>query len=335
VAQGHGQTQVLRPEEQLAETLVSRFELTPPIDLRTLAKRFAEVQDAAIPGACEGLALGLTHKRPQIIVHPTSNARRARFTLAHELGHVLIPWHTGINLACLANASDVEGIGLGGSSQEVEANRFAGEILVPGSWLQQHIASIGVSEMKPLVEMTEAADVSAHVACLRLAKVLPPGFCFALLDTGDRVELTGQSAGMTLPLPTRGEPLSAFSQLDGLCTTRERFNYGWRPMVWWSFHEAPVAPLGDPARTSKDELRDVVQRHVGADEEAERRIYGSISSVIGAANSMAGHVGHTSAEQLHARFRSRFTVSRNVPRALLDDPDFRRWLERRAVELAR
>lgn len=305
--------------------------LVPPVDVRGLAEQFADIEEAAIPGACDGLAIGLTHPRPSIILKPTANTRRQRFTLAHELGHILLPWHAGGNLACLTRPGEFDDYRA--SQAEKEANRFAASLLVPDSWLAALIALEGLGSIAALTGAIEAADVSAHVAALQLVGALPQGFGFALIDGISLVELTGQSPGMNLPLPRRGESLSS-SALDRLAIYKETVRYGGRRLVWWSFHEAPVSEQSQDPRTTKEVLADLVARHV-PEERERQRIYGSISSVIGAANSMAQHDGRTREEQLHARFRSRFAVKRDLPNALIHDPEFMRWLERRAAELGR
>lgn len=73
--------------------------------------------------------------------------------------------------------------------------------------------------------------------------------------------------------------------------------------MWWSFHEAEVREQQGDERTAKEALGEIVARH-STDEHEYRRIYGCISSVIGAANSQAEHDGRTKAAELHARFRS-------------------------------
>jgi len=83
-------------------------------------------------------------------------------------------------------------------------------------------------------------------------------------------------------------------------------------------------------RTAKEALGEIVSRHSKGETEY-KRIYGCISSVIGAANSQAEN--DATPEELHARFRSRFAVKRELPGALLEDPEFLSWLGRRAIEL--
>jgi hypothetical protein len=315
----------------LAATLVERFGLVPPVPVRELAESFAEIEEAAIPGACDGLAIGLSHARPRIVIRPRGNTRRVRFTVAHELGHILLPWHVGSNLACLTGRGEFDDYRA--SAAETEANRFAAELLVPDSWLRPIVQTLGVQEIAPLLHAVQAADVSAHVAALKLAGALPPGFGFVLLDGVNRVELAGQSPGLNLPIPKRGQTLDA-GTLDRMAARREALRYGTREMVWWSFHQAAVSAEIDQPGTSREALAAIVRRHVSDDSEYQR-IYGCISSVIGAANSQAGHDGRTKPEELHARFRSRFAVTRRLPESLLIDAEFETWLERRAVELGR
>lgn len=53
---------------------------------------------------------------------------RKNFTIAHELGHLLLPGH---DESTVCQASDVETWDEGLSKQELEANEFAGELLLP------------------------------------------------------------------------------------------------------------------------------------------------------------------------------------------------------------
>ncbi len=64
-----------------------------------------------------------------IILNSTDTWTRQRFTLAHELGHLLLG-HQGIPLACGGRHSNIE----------CEANRFAGRLLMPEILLHEYIA---------------------------------------------------------------------------------------------------------------------------------------------------------------------------------------------------
>jgi Zn-dependent peptidase ImmA (M78 family) len=87
------------PERNIASRLVAIKDLSPPVDIFSLAKQYAKVDLMSIPFDVDGITLHLKvpGKISHIIINDGYPHRRIRFTLAHELGHVLIPWHTWIN----------------------------------------------------------------------------------------------------------------------------------------------------------------------------------------------------------------------------------------------
>jgi IrrE N-terminal-like domain len=84
-------------EINLAQRVVARFNLSPPVDAAIVVERYADLEYCTIPFRVDGICLDLKRigKRPTIIINVDQPSRRRRFTLAHELGHVLIPWHRG------------------------------------------------------------------------------------------------------------------------------------------------------------------------------------------------------------------------------------------------
>lgn len=77
-----------------------------------------------------------------ILLNATSTARRRRYTLGHELGHFLNPWHRPpaqvSGFACTPSdlATSWGALPAGSTrhkAQEAEANRFAIELLAPKS----------------------------------------------------------------------------------------------------------------------------------------------------------------------------------------------------------
>jgi Zn-dependent peptidase ImmA (M78 family) len=64
-------------------------------------------------------------------------AGRKRFTLAHEIGHYVLPTHTDLRTPC--QRSDIENWSTRTSSTEIEANRFAAEILLPKESLSDFV----------------------------------------------------------------------------------------------------------------------------------------------------------------------------------------------------
>jgi len=66
-------------------------------------------------------------------------AGRKNFTLAHEIGHFLLPGHDRADLVC--TKSDIGNWGDGSKTIEREADEFAAELLMPAAVVQRIIAS--------------------------------------------------------------------------------------------------------------------------------------------------------------------------------------------------
>lgn len=73
----------------------------------------------------KGSAVGIIAVRSSI-----REGTRKRFTVAHELGHLLLPGHEN---SAVCSAERIENWARDLPGPEIEANRFAGELLVPSS----------------------------------------------------------------------------------------------------------------------------------------------------------------------------------------------------------
>jgi len=86
----------MAPEEKMAARVLARHSLTPPYDLMALACIYGDVEIIPFPIVADGVTVGIGGaERPQILVNSSAPETRRNFTLAHELGHIVIPWHTG------------------------------------------------------------------------------------------------------------------------------------------------------------------------------------------------------------------------------------------------
>ena len=111
-------------------------------DIAALVRKYAELVYTAIPFEnADGTSINLKvpGKSPRVIVNTDNPVSRQRFTLAHELGHLLIPWHVGTiidNLDLnLSNSSS------GYWKIEEEANQFAAALLMPLRWVKAVISA--------------------------------------------------------------------------------------------------------------------------------------------------------------------------------------------------
>ena len=87
------------PARKIARRVVERHELVPPIDVKTLLEHYADLLILPIPfEGIDGISMHLKvpGRTPRVIVNENNSENRLRFTMAHELGHVIIPWHVGM-----------------------------------------------------------------------------------------------------------------------------------------------------------------------------------------------------------------------------------------------
>lgn len=176
----------------IARRLREEYDLTLPVDLDTLAARLGirvEYRDMESPK--DGCVL-LESVQPVITINSRAYPLRQRFTLAHEIGHVMIPWHTGTPQCDTGNPT----VTIGGrtliDSQEQEANTFAAELLMPSDWLrEQKAAATREEETNKLEELLnliqETAGVSFLAALYALEYILKPGevICIVFNRPGD------------------------------------------------------------------------------------------------------------------------------------------------------
>lgn len=151
----------------------------PPVPVEQIARSLnAQIRHEPFSGDVSGALL--RDERATIIgvnaLHPET---RQRFTIAHELGHLV--FHTGhpvhfdrapfrINLRNAASSVACD-------PEEIEANRFAAELLMP-AWmlkrdlLEQEIAGVDVSDEYALETVKWLANryqVSVQAMAIRLA----------------------------------------------------------------------------------------------------------------------------------------------------------------------
>jgi hypothetical protein len=115
-----------------ATALLERLGIAEPPDVFHITKALGvdvEERDvASFDGALvrvKGAPLGIIAVRASI-----RESARKRFTVAHELGHLLLPGHEH---STICNAERIENWARDLPGPEIEANRFAGELLVPST----------------------------------------------------------------------------------------------------------------------------------------------------------------------------------------------------------
>lgn len=232
-------------ESNLAQRVVERFDLSPPVDVAIVADHYANVEYRIIPFRVDGICLDLKRigARPRIIVNDDQPRRRKRFTLAHELGHVLIPWHRGslyddfsiLDADAQFDRHEMEG----------EANRFASELLIPSVWATTVLQSAdNFGAAVSLVQ--DKADVSTIASVIRLINLAPPNHLFAYCNPHGVVLNAGRSFGTVANSPAWNKRLEA-DYLSRNSADRGSIDAGSAWLHWWRLADtATLSPARDP-----------------------------------------------------------------------------------------
>lgn len=160
-----------KAKELIREGKVKR----PPVPVENLA-RFAGATIHYEPFA--GQISGMVHRQPKgaaiIGVNSFHALTRQRFTIAHELGHLLL--HKDEKL----HVDEKSPIGfrnqessLAVNDQEIEANQFAAELLMPATLLDKEIEKLpqNIEVEDAVARLAEGFQVSEQAMTLRLTRL--------------------------------------------------------------------------------------------------------------------------------------------------------------------
>lgn len=220
------------PERKFAARLVTIRKLVPPIDIFPLAKQYAKIDLMFIPYDVDGISLSLkvSGRTPHIILNDRYSSRRIRFTLAHELGHVLIPWHTGsiVDKTLIPKEDKLDEYWY----LEAEANRFASELLMPNTWVKSVIEKQNHNICKITKEIVKKADVSSPAATIKIKDSINSGYVFAALTDKNEVIFSGRSEGTLASPPMWGKKIAP-KKLFPFCQNRHQFEINGHYYYWW------------------------------------------------------------------------------------------------------
>lgn len=309
------------PAANCARVLVDRHNCIPPVSIETLASQYASVEEAPWPtSSCDGLVVGLGDEKPRIFLREGSAPRRKRFTLAHELGHVVLGWHAGI-LGCSplqpteSSASHAKSrlarimASKNERAQEDEATKFASLVLLPDRWLRPLLLE---SSLPETLRALDNSNVSTWACAIRLASMLQPGFVFRFND--------GYS---TRVLPSPGTRHEDRTNLRAFVLASGKQSVSGNVLEWFQFNSPHQHVSDSDPRTTTQVLRASIAASV-ADPEERTRVEQGINGVVGSA--LSSH-GSASVDQtlsiLYYRCRSSSYAF------LLEAPDFAIYLSRK------
>jgi Zn-dependent peptidase ImmA (M78 family) len=150
------------------------------VPVQKIARQFAHVLGQTLPDEISGVLVPLASPlrgKVWTIVYNSHHSRvRQRFTIAHELGHLLLHSFTvphadhGFKLR-FRNAESSEGSVL----EEIEANQFAAELLMPRELVVAEAGRLGLDYADPdgedLAVLAETFKVSKLAISIRVGNL--------------------------------------------------------------------------------------------------------------------------------------------------------------------
>ncbi|MDS0526069.1 ImmA/IrrE family metallo-endopeptidase [Clostridium sp. SHJSY1] len=120
--------------EIYAQDILSALNLTPPIDIFKVCESYDIKVNYENINSAEALLI-VSQGKKNIIINDKKilYVPRQRFSIAHEVGHFFIPWHS--NMCTCSNIGDFNSDNI----EENQADIFASELLIPTNILHDKI----------------------------------------------------------------------------------------------------------------------------------------------------------------------------------------------------
>jgi Zn-dependent peptidase ImmA (M78 family) len=147
-----------------------------PVPVDTIAKILGATItiDKSDDDALSGFLLrDIKHRRVVIGVNSSHHPHRRRFTIAHEIGHLVLHKGDGVHVDSVGamfridhrNADSAKGTSLA----EREANLFAAELLMPAAFVERAARDVALLDEDAIAKMAKQFEVSSQALAFRLA----------------------------------------------------------------------------------------------------------------------------------------------------------------------
>ena len=191
----------------------------------------------------------------------------------------MIPWHVGsiIDEIDTSESPDDSYFAI-----EVEANRFASELLMPTDWVHDQIRT-SENPLDALFGIFNAAQVSLQAASIKFINCLPSNYVIAS-SKGGRVDWSSRSDGTLAGMVPRGTNLASVNPFPFSCNrwTRQLNGYSYD---LWCFDVLDKLSKCDDSKPWREILDEIVCQIIPGEPE-QKRFKASINGVTSNANGM-------------------------------------------------
>lgn len=316
-------------ERRLASLLIKKHNLAPPVDIEKLAGHYAKVFVGPVSTEADGACFSLKTPDATIVVNSSNKSiKRMRFTLAHELGHVLIPWHVGDFLDEDVAAETV-------AVYESEANRFAAELLMPFEWVLGTLSDSDNDLPRQIRLIATSANVSFFAALIRYFDLAPSNRMYALCSSDGVVISARKTSGTLVHLPERGTIISPSKDAN---KPSYPFKREWcepqtdgKLLYLWT--TSTSLKSDKPAQGNWRQLLKGIFDDIGFDEAEQKQLWGKVAGVMAAANSdcKSRHIEEV-VGLINYRMDRRSRDSAEF-RSIVNHPDYKQMIASRATEM--
>jgi Zn-dependent peptidase ImmA (M78 family) len=161
-----------------ARVLAKKYNLTPPINVEALIRDMGITLEDTTLDSMSGFAYQKDGNRV-IGINSTDGDARKKFTMAHELGHMIVHAKDDVtfdkNFVYFRDSRSSTGL----LPKEVEANAFAAELLMPAERLTKQIIAVGgidlVDSHDKIEELAKEYEVSFSAMTVRIDSLAKQG----------------------------------------------------------------------------------------------------------------------------------------------------------------
>jgi Zn-dependent peptidase ImmA (M78 family) len=156
------------PEKLLAVIPKHHPDWTAPVPVEELAAAIdiVELRELETDGFEGALLTDPDKKKGAILYKAGARKERRRFTIAHELGHFLMPSHKGNEHCTAADLREMR-FDEDHRRREAEANRFAAGLLMPRPWFSRDMDQLGDADVTHVQILAERYGTSLEAASNR------------------------------------------------------------------------------------------------------------------------------------------------------------------------
>lgn len=164
------------PEALAAEIFRQNPDITLPVRVEDIATAagISEIKALGSDGF-EGMLISNAEKSTgMIFVNQQRPPQRQRFTIGHEVGHFLLPWHRNMEDGSLKFQCTAEDMSAGGSATpnsrkdwEIQANTFSSELLMPRALFKRHMKRTDEPDLRHVKELAPLFDTSLEATARR------------------------------------------------------------------------------------------------------------------------------------------------------------------------